>query len=133
MGERDMQSDDAGTGESPDAQRLRAEVDALLLDPRGRFRPRPLMLSDAAGDGTERLVMQVGVGGDGRIRVVTGDPLDDAGVWRVTGLDGEGGARDGLYRLDDARPGWRPEDADGPPCWINTLAPVDAPDGKVRG
>ena len=99
-----------------DAARLRAEVDALLLDPRGRFRPRARVLRDAVG-GVERVVMQVGEDALGGICVVTAQALPADGSWL---LDDE--ARP--LRLAGARAGHRPEDAQAP-CWISVLRSAD--------
>ncbi|OIQ82441.1 hypothetical protein GALL_357740 [mine drainage metagenome] len=106
-----------GDGETAaDAARLRAEVDALLLDPRGRFRPRARVLRDAV-DGGERVVMQVGEDARGGICVVTAQALPTDGSWL---LDDD--ARP--LRLAGARAGHRPEDAQAP-CWISVLRAAD--------
>ena len=103
-------------GMSGDTARLHAEVDALLLDPRGRFRPRARVLRDAVGGG-ERVVMQVGEDALGGICVVTAQALPADGSWL---LDDE--ARP--LRLAGARAGHRPEDAQAP-CWISVLRSAD--------
>ncbi len=99
----------------PDEARLRAEVDALLLDPRGRFRPRALALRDAS-ETREWLVMQVGEDAQRGICVVTPDPLPDAPWWSL-----DDGTR---LRVSGTRAGHRPEDATAP-CWISVLRPLD--------
>ena len=106
-----------GDGTVPaDRARLHAEVDALLLDPRGRFRPRARVLRDAAG-GHEWLVMQVGEDAQGGICVVTAQALPHDGPWR---LDDTGQS----LRLVGSRAGDRPEDAQAP-CWISVLRATD--------
>ncbi len=113
----DAGSDARGDGEVPaDMARLHAEVDALLLDPRGRFRPRARVLRDAAG-GSEWLVMQVGEDAQGGICVVTAQALPHDGPWRLDDTAQR-------LRLAGARAGHRPEDAQAP-CWISVLRPTD--------
>ena len=110
------QGDEAGGPQGDDwAQaddaRLRAEVDALLLDPRGRFRPRALALRDVGGV-RECVVMQVGEDAAGGICVVTSEPLADAVAWTL-----DDGTR---LRVEGVRAGDRPGDAQAP-CWISVL------------
>ncbi len=104
----------SGLTQSEDA-RLRAEVDALLLDPRGRFRPCARVLRGAAGT-REWLVMQVGEDAQRGICVVTPEPLPEAACWTL-----DDGTR---VRVSGTRTGHRPEDADAP-CWISVLRPID--------
>ncbi len=127
----------ASGGVSPgrDALSLRIQIEALLLDPRGSFRPRPITLRPAATAGSDDLlVMQVAEHADGAISVVTSEPLDP-GQGFVVGGDGSahnaathapGHARDHAheheYVLLVCRPGNRPEDG-GRACWISVLRP----------
>ena len=106
---------DDGEG-AADAARLRAEVDALLLDPRGRFRPCARVLRDTA-DAREWLVMQVGEDAQGGICVVTAQALPHDRTWSL-----DGGAQ--RWHLAGARAGHRPEDAQAP-CWISVLRATD--------
>lgn len=111
-----------------DPSSLRVQIDALLLDPRGHFRPFPLMLrpSDGSDALDDLLVMQVGEHGDGCIGVVTPEPLVPGACFRVQPAQepdfGQAAPPGGLYLVTGCRPGHRPEDA-GQACWISTLCP----------
>lgn len=109
-----------------DAAGLRVQIEALLLDPRGRFRPRPLTLRAlGAADVDEILVMQVGEHDDGTLSVITPEPLPDGGGFDVAG----DGAGLGIYVLASCRGGHRPEDG-ALDCWISLLRPrVEAAQG----
>lgn len=110
---------------------LRIQVEALLLDPRGSFRPRPVTLRQAGAAGADDLlVMQVAEQADGSISVVTSEPLEPGQVFLVGGdahreehaARGHGHAHGREYLLLGCRPGNRPEDG-GQACWISVLSP----------
>jgi hypothetical protein len=113
-----------------DALSLRIQIEALLLDPRGAFRPRPLTLRPVGAAGADDLlVMQVAAQADGSISVVTSEPLEPGQRWLVGG-DGtrhehsqHGHGHE--YLLLSCRPGTRPEDG-GQACWISVLRPQRA-------
>ena len=118
---------------------LRIQIEALLLDPRGHFRPRTLALQTPGGrPEDELLVMQVGEQEDGSLSVVTAEPLAAGQIYRVQvaaddALAGEGDAAAvpmGSYLLVECRCGNRPEDG-SQPCWVSTLRP-QAPAGGAR-
>ena len=96
----------------------------MMQDPRGWFRPRTLVLTDAKRAEQERLVMQVGQDEQGRIRVATAEALCTGTSYWIESLPGTADVPDGLYVLKCAHPGRRPDDA-AMACWINTLAPSD--------
>lgn len=114
-----------------DALSLRIQVEALLLDPRGSFRPRPVTLRAAGTAGADDLlVMQVAEQADGSISVLTSEALEPGQVFLVGG-DGHGQdhaahghahAHGREYLLLGCRPGNRPEDG-GQACWISVLRP----------
>lgn len=101
---------------SPDPV-LDAQVDAMLADPRGAFRPRVVAIGDA------RLAMLVGVGAGGVLSLVTPEALEVGSVVEVEAGDEDPGFVPGRYRVDGGRWGNRPEDS-AVPCWINLLAPA---------
>ena len=101
-----------------------AEIDALLQDPRGRFRPRTLVLIDAQRPESDRLVMQVGLDEQGRINVATAEALSAATSYWIEAIPGASDVPEGLYVLEGTRLGHRPDDV-ATPCWINTLVPAD--------
>lgn len=110
---------------------LRIQVEALLLDPRGSFRPRPVTLRAAGAAGADDLlVMQVAEQADGSISVLTSAPLEPGQVFLVGGdgrgeehpAHGHGHAHGREYLLLFCRPGNRPEDG-GQACWISVLRP----------
>lgn len=104
---------------------LEAQIDALLADPRGAFRPRVVCIGE-----DEQLAMLVGIGAGGLLCVVTAEPLPAGATLAVAPGETDPGFVAGSYRVEGARPGNRPEDAQAP-CWINLLAgPVVA--GDVR-
>ena len=121
-----------------DALSLRIQVEALLLDPRGGFRPRPITLRPAGAAGADDLlVMQVAEQADGCISVVTSEPLEPGQLFLVGGdahghehaphgqehaPHGHGHAHGREYLLLGCRPGNRPEDG-GQACWISVLRP----------
>ena len=121
-------------GLARDPLSLRIQVEALLLDPRGHFRPRPLTLQPASG-GREQalLVMQVGEHEDGSFSVVTSEPLVPGGLFSVRAAPARSPtdplADAGWYLLCSCRPGNRPED-EGQECWISVLRPQPAAPGQ---
>ena len=115
---------------SPDRAKLIEAIDALMADPRGRWRPQTLALAELGGEDVQRLVMQVGVDGQGRLCVVTDAPLEP-GVLYVVDPVPPADATPGVYTVHAARPGHRPEDA-ATPCWINMLESI-GPDVDVAG
>lgn len=106
----------------PDRAKLIEAIDALMADPRGRWRPQTLALGELGGGDARRLVMQVGVDAQGRLCVVTDTPLE-AGVRYVIDPVPPADAAPGVYAVHIARPGHRPEDA-STPCWINVLEAI---------
>lgn len=121
-------------GLARDPLSLRIQVEALLLDPRGHFRPRPLTLQPASG-GREQalLVMQVGEHEDGGLSVVTSEPLVPGELFSVRAAPARSPtdplADGGWYLLCSCRPGNRPED-EGQECWISVLRPQPAAHGQ---
>ena len=121
-------------GLARDPLSLRIQVEALLLDPRGHFRPRPLTLQPASG-GREQalLVMQVGEHEDGSLSVVTSEPLVPGELFSVraapTRSPTDPLADAGWYLLCSCRPGNRPED-ERQDCWISVLRPQPAAPGR---
>ncbi len=113
---------------------LRIQVEALLLDPRGHFRPRPLTLQPASG-GREQalLVMQVGEHEDGSLSVVTSEPLVPGELFSVRAAPARSPtdplADASWYLLCSCRPGNRPED-ERQECWISVLRPQPAAPGQ---
>lgn len=102
-------------------------VDAMMRDPRGWFRPRTLVLVDVQNPEADRLVTQVGMDGQNRISLATAEPLSAATAYRVKAipdLSEASNVSEGLYVLEGARPGRRPDDF-ATPCWINTLVAAD--------
>ncbi len=107
-----------------DPLRLRIQVEALLLDPRGHFRPRTLTLQTPGGD--EMLVVQVGEQQDGTLSIVTPEPLAPGERFRVLPLDAAPTQPGRRCTLRVCRPGHRPGDA-ALDCWISELEPVSEP------
>ncbi len=123
-----------------DALSLRIQIEALLLDPRGAFRPRPVTLRPAGAAGADDLlVMQVAEQADGSISVITSEALEPGRRFLVGG-DGarqEPAQHGHEYLLLSCRPGARPEDG-GQACWISVLRPhpsetAPAGAGKAMG
>lgn len=102
---------------------LAARVEALLRDPRGQFRPRPVVLCVAQDLSAEQVVMQVGEDELGRVRLLSAVPLADGVVYALYAISAASHGATQTYVLDSTREGVRPEDA-GVHCWINTLSPV---------
>ena len=124
----------ARPGLARDALSLRIQVEALLLDPRGHFRPRPLTLQPAGGAREQALlVMQVGEHEDGSLSVVTSEPLVPGELFSVraapTRSPTDPLADAGWYLLCSCRPGNRPED-ERQDCWISVLRPQPAAPGR---
>ncbi len=120
---------------------LRIQIEALLLDPRGHFRPRTVALQSPGGrPEDELLVMQVGEHADGSLSVVTAEPLAAGQTYRVQvaaddASPGQGAADAapmGSYLLAECRCGNRPEDG-SQPCWVSTLRPQPPAGGPDRG
>ena len=115
-----------------DPSSLRVQIEALMLDPRGHFRPRALTLLACDGDTDPLLVMQVGEHGDGALSVMTSQPLATGGRFRVwlaseQAQEAASAMAGRRYLLAECRAGHRPEDA-GQPCWVSVLRPeLDAP------
>ncbi|MBW4047142.1 MAG: hypothetical protein HIU89_04175 [Proteobacteria bacterium] len=110
-------------------------VDAMMEDPRGWFRPRTLVLVDVQNPEADRLVTQVGMDGQNRIHLATAEPLSAATAYRVKAIPDLSDAAtvpEGLYVLEGARRGRRPDDF-ATPCWINTLVPADPNSGIPAG
>lgn len=109
-----------------DALNLRIQVEALLMDPRGHFRPRPLTLRSLQGEREELLVTQVGELDDGSLSVVTPEPLVPGACFHVGPTPVAAPGRDapvaGSYLVTHCRPGNRPED-NSQACWISQLSP----------
>lgn len=104
---------------------LPALVEALLHDPRGQFHPRPVVLCVLQPGGSEQVVMQVGEDAQGRVLLLTADPLTDGLEYGLCD-DASSSAHTQVYVLDSVREGQRPED-DSARCWINTLIPLRVP------
>jgi hypothetical protein len=121
-------SHDDDASKQPDLSRIVAEIDALLLDPRGRFRPQALTLHDLSGAQTDGLVMQVGVEGEAGLCLVTDEQLTPGSLFQVESLSGAAYPVDGTYRVASSRRGHRPEDA-SMPCWITILNPASMTPG----
>ncbi len=129
-----------GIAPGRDALSLRIQIEALLLDPRGAFRPRPVTLRPAGEAGADDLlVMQVAEQADGSISVVTSEPLEPGRRFLVGG-DGarqepsrQGHGHDPGHEclLLSCRPGTRPEDG-GQPCWISVLRPQRAQTSQAQ-
>lgn len=102
---------------------LSVRVDALLRDPRGQFRPRPLVLCVLQPSGSEQMVMQVGEDALGRVRVLTAEPLRDGVEYGLFDPAESLDLSTQVYVLDSTREGRRPEDANAK-CWVNTLIPL---------
>lgn len=111
---------------------LTATIEALLQDPRGRFCPQAVVLSDRLEQASSRVVMQVGEDDLGRVRIVTSEPLEDGREYRVAALPGSPPMPDAVYVLDSSREGQRPEDA-VTKCWVHTLCVVRAPTPPSAG
>ncbi len=111
-----------------DAPGLSVQVDALLLDPRGQFRPRALVLRAADDPHVEQelLVMQVGEHADGSLSVITNEPLVPGESFQVRASEqrspDDAVARGEIYLVCGCRPGNRPEDG-GQQCWVSVLQP----------
>jgi hypothetical protein len=120
----DLSTSIAPTASTSPTNRWLGEVDAMMQDPRGWFRPRTLVLTDAMRAEQERLVMQVGQDEQGRIRVATVEALCTGTSYWIESIPGASDVPDGLYVLECAHPGRRPDDA-AMACWISTLAPSD--------
>ena len=111
---------------SRDVLSLRIQIEALLLDPRGHFRPRTLALQAPGGrPEDELLVMQVGEHEDGSLSVVTAEALGAGQVYRVQLSPPDDARPMGRYLLAECRRGSRPEDG-SQPCWVSTLRPAAA-------
>ena len=108
----------------PPAKRWLGEVDAMMQDPRGWFRPRTLVLIDAERPEQDRLVMLVGQDEQGRIRVATAEALCTGTSYWIESIPGASDVPDGRYALECTHPGRRPDDA-ATACWISTLAPSE--------
>lgn len=117
---------------------LRIQVEALLLDPRGKFRPRAVQLQELAGERRDaRLVMQVGEHADGSFSVVTPEPLVPGECFRVwvdpPRDDDDPLAAGAQYMVTGCRPGNRPEDG-SQGCWVSVLQPEpEIASGRARG
>ncbi len=109
---------------SPPTNGWLGEVDAMMQDPRGWFRPRTLVLIDAKRPEQDRVVMQVGQDEQSRIRVATAEALCTGTSYWIESIPGVSDMPDGLYVLECAHPGRRPDDV-ATACWISTLAPSD--------
>ncbi len=119
-----------GVAPGRDALSLRIQIEALLLDPRGAFRPRPVTLRPAGAAGADDLlVMQVAEQADGSISVVTSEALEPGQNFLVGGdgarPDHAQHGHEPEYLLLTCRPGTRPEDG-GQACWISVLVPQRA-------
>ena len=118
---------------------LRIQIEALLLDPRGHFRPRTLALqAPGARPEDELLVMQVGEHDDGSLSVVTAEPLAAGQAYLVQAAQeappqaGAAAPPMGRYLLAECRCGNRPEDG-SQPCWVSTLRPQPPTGGAAPG
>jgi len=98
---------------------LAQRIDALIHDARGAFRPRTVLLG---GSGDPRLVTLVGLDDDGRVQLLTPEPLRDGPSYTVEPLAGDAPLPAGPYVLDSLRVGQRPQDVQ--PIWICTLIPA---------
>ena len=122
---------DATTPTAPSAP-LVERVQALLRDPRGQFMPRPVVLCELRSALPEQVVMQVGEDAQGRVQVLTAEPLADGVEYGLCDDVGPSDRPPAVYVLDSTRKGLRPDDAQAL-CWINTLSPVGVPSGLDGG
>ncbi|NNM65820.1 MAG: hypothetical protein HKL99_14660 [Burkholderiales bacterium] len=99
-----------------------AQIDALLIDPRGSFSPQPIALCRAPDFATAQVVTLVTVHDDGALVVVLAEPLaleETCWVEKSTHSDH---AQPGPYLVSEVREGNRPEDTHAL-CWIHVLRP----------